>query len=59
MKEQRDCIITELLQTEKDYVSDLKLLNDTFLRHPEEAKVRLSMLNMLLQTVKIVLFFTV
>ncbi|XP_054710835.1 rho guanine nucleotide exchange factor 38-like, partial [Uloborus diversus] len=38
MKEQRECIITELLQTERDYISDLKLLQDTFLRNPEEAK---------------------
>ncbi|KAG8196563.1 hypothetical protein JTE90_003576 [Oedothorax gibbosus] len=37
-KEQRDCIITELLQTEKDYLSDLKLLQDIFLRNPTEAK---------------------
>ncbi|XP_015929681.1 rho guanine nucleotide exchange factor 38 isoform X2 [Parasteatoda tepidariorum] len=38
LKEQRECIITELLQTERDYISDLKLLQDTFLRNPKEAK---------------------
>ncbi|GIY80563.1 dynamin-binding protein [Caerostris darwini] len=38
MKEQRECIITELLQTERDYLSDLKLLQETFLTNPSEAK---------------------
>ncbi|CAL1281416.1 unnamed protein product [Larinioides sclopetarius] len=38
MKEQRDCIITEILQTERDYLSDLKLLQEIFLRNPSEAK---------------------
>ncbi|GFR28534.1 dynamin-binding protein [Trichonephila clavata] len=38
MKEQRECIITELLQTERDYLSDLKLLQEIFLTNPNEAK---------------------
>ncbi|GFT34885.1 dynamin-binding protein [Nephila pilipes] len=38
MKEQRECIITELLQTERDYLSDLKLLQEMFLTNPCEAK---------------------
>ncbi|XP_055933569.1 dynamin-binding protein-like [Argiope bruennichi] len=40
MKEQRDCIITEILQTERDYLSDLKLLQEIFLKNPNEAKER-------------------
>lgn len=39
LKEQRECIITELLQTEKDYVADLKLLHQTFFSDPAEAQV--------------------
>lgn len=42
MKEQRECIITELLQSEKDYVSDLKLLHEIFMSNPVEAKVSTS-----------------
>lgn len=40
MKEQRGCVITEILQTERDYIGDLKILHNVFLTNPEEGKAK-------------------
>lgn len=36
--DQRQCIITELLQTERDYLQDLQICHSIFLRTPEDGR---------------------
>ncbi|CAG2163781.1 unnamed protein product, partial [Oppiella nova] len=38
VREQRGCVIMELLQTERDYRMNLEVCADIFLKNPEEAK---------------------
>lgn len=37
-REQRQCVITEMIQTERDYNQDLRLCFDTFLKDPMQAR---------------------
>ncbi|OQR69349.1 dynamin-binding protein-like, partial [Tropilaelaps mercedesae] len=37
-REHRQCVITEMIQTEKDYNEDLRLCFDTFLKDPNQAR---------------------
>lgn len=37
-REQRQCVITELIQTERDYNQDLRLCYDTFLKDPIQTR---------------------